>query len=65
MTPLYPCTLSQAEREVLELSRQGKTPQEIADERNRKKHTIENQLLNARKKVKKCQETLKNVSKAE
>lgn len=61
MTPLYPCTLSQAEKDVLELSNKGKTPQEIADERDRKKHTIENQLLNARKKVKKCEETLKDV----
>lgn len=56
MLKFYPCTLSQAEREVLELSNKGKTPQEIADKRGKKKHTIENQLSNARAKVKRCEE---------
>ena len=55
MKPLYPCTLSKAEREVLELSNQGKTPQEIAVERGKKKQTIDNQLHTARKKIKKCE----------
>jgi DNA-binding CsgD family transcriptional regulator len=60
LTPLYPCTLSQAEKEVLELSNKGKRPQEIADERGKKKRTIDNQLHMARKKVKRCKEALKN-----
>jgi len=58
MKSLYPCTLSKAEKEVLKLSNDGKTPQEIADVRGTKKQTIDNQLHTARKKVKKCESVM-------